>query len=172
MATPGAWMTDKQRETQNAKQRARWAAMSDDDKTAYYARRKAAGKNRISKMRYYAKNKAVVNQKTKEWRLKNLEHVKEFRREKNLAQYGLTTKTRDEMLARQGGVCAICRRTTPGGHGYWHVDHDHAVGQHAVRGILCSDCNTTLGKIGDSLDSVREWASSAVSYMQRAAEAR
>lgn len=150
------------------KQRERWAAMSLDEKAAYYARRKAAGKNRISKRRYYEKNKAAINEKTKGWRLKNLDRVKAFRREKNLAQYGLTTEARDAMLAAQGGGCAICRRMTPGGQGQWHVDHDHAIGPFAVRGILCGDCNTTLGKIGDTLEGVRTWTANAVEYMERA----
>lgn len=156
-----------------AKQRARWAAMSPEEKAEYYARRKAAnertGNASKSKRRHYEKNKTAINQKTKEWRVKNLDYVKTFRREKNLARYGLTTESKMEMLASQGGGCAICHRTNPGGRGYWHVDHDHEIGQGAVRGILCNNCNTTLGKIGDRLVTVREWAASAVRYMERAA---
>jgi hypothetical protein len=52
------------------------------------------------------------------------------------------------MVARQGGVCPICRRALGTRH---HVDHDHATGE--VRGILCFTCNGGLGNYSD--DAVR-----------------
>lgn len=52
------------------------------------------------------------------------------------------------MLADQNDSCAICSRPfsdtmTP------YVDHDHDTGQ--VRGLLCSNCNTGLGMLQDSI---------------------
>ncbi|SPL97795.1 Phage endonuclease VII [[Actinomadura] parvosata subsp. kistnae] len=47
------------------------------------------------------------------------------------------------MLARQGGLCAICR-VVPG----TFVDHCHATGQ--VRGVLCFTCNNGLGHFADN----------------------
>ncbi|WP_229687322.1 endonuclease VII domain-containing protein [Micromonospora parathelypteridis] len=48
-----------------------------------------------------------------------------------------------ELLAEQGGVCAIC-----GGADPQHLDHDHRTGW--VRGILCFNCNGGLGQFRDS----------------------
>ncbi len=52
--------------------------------------------------------------------------------------YGLTADEVDEMLAAQGGVCAICREL-PEVEARMHIDHDHRSG--AIRGVLCSRCN-------------------------------
>ena len=63
-------------------------------------------------------------------------------------RYGITAEEVDEMLAAQGGVCAICR-TAPAAH----VDHDHATG--AVRALLCFGCNGGLGQFKDNPEFLR-----------------
>lgn len=57
-------------------------------------------------------------------------------------RYGIGQADFDEMLAEQGGRCAIC-----GGPDPQHVDHDHRNGW--VRGILCFNCNGGLGQFKD-----------------------
>ncbi len=47
-------------------------------------------------------------------------------RKGRLKTYGLTPATYDELLAAQGGVCAICQ--TPPGDRLLHVDHAHDTG--------------------------------------------
>jgi hypothetical protein len=59
-------------------------------------------------------------------------------------RYGLTAAQVDEMVAEQGGRCAICREKPAE-----HVDHDHATGE--VRGLLCFTCNVGLGQLRDDL---------------------
>ena len=54
-------------------------------------------------------------------------------------KYGLTLEAFDELLASQGGGCAICGKSDPD-----NVDHDHATGR--VRGILCFNCNIAIGQ--------------------------
>ncbi len=62
--------------------------------------------------------------------------------------YGISAAQYDEMLAFQGGRCAICGEKEPGGHGrFFCVDHDHATGD--VRGLLCQPCNVKLAAIED-----------------------
>lgn len=61
--------------------------------------------------------------------------------------YGITLKQHEEMLDRQGGLCAICKNS---GDGRWSklcVDHDHKNGN--VRELLCRRCNMVLGQVGD-----------------------
>lgn len=50
---------------------------------------------------------------------------------------GLTKAELDEMLAAQGGRCAVCRQS-----GKLVVDHDHDTG--IVRGLLCRRCNMSM----------------------------
>jgi hypothetical protein len=55
----------------------------------------------------------------------------------------------DELLVRQGGGCAICRRTPEELGKVLSVDHCHTNGH--VRGLLCSTCNFGLGQFKDDL---------------------
>jgi len=48
-------------------------------------------------------------------------------------------------LAANGGTCDLCGAGQPGGHGTWHVDHNHSTG--VVRGAVCYLCNSMLGRI-------------------------
>lgn len=80
-----------------------------------------------------------------------------------LKQYGLTEAKFDELLAEQNGGCAVCGSETSNGRGeHLHVDHDHETG--VVRGILCHDCNTGLGKFKDNPALLR----AAADYLERA----
>ncbi len=63
--------------------------------------------------------------------------------------YGLTGVAYDNLLAHQGGRCAICLRP-PEADKELHVDHDHASG--AVRGLLCRMCNKGLGHFEDEIE--------------------
>lgn len=92
------------------------------------------------------------------WNANNPEASRQVSRVRNLARYSLTPEQYEQMLARQGGKCAICFTSDPGGQGQWHVDHDHACcedkkscGQ-CVRALLCRSCNTGLGQFQDDPD--------------------
>ncbi|MEF9902774.1 endonuclease VII domain-containing protein [Streptomyces sp. P9-A2] len=66
-------------------------------------------------------------------------------------QYGITEAERDQMVASQMGLCVICLRAPA-----VHVDHCHRTGK--VRGVLCFNCNSAIGKLGDDPDAVRRAA--------------
>ena len=68
-------------------------------------------------------------------------------------RYSITEQRYDEILAAQGGVCAICKKDCR--RGSLSVDHDHtccpgvkSCGK-CVRGLLCRTCNQALGNLRD-----------------------
>lgn len=82
-------------------------------------------------------------------------------------KFGITFADRAERLEAQGGGCAICGATEPGGKGQFHVDHDHACcpgktscGE-CIRGLLCTRCNVGIAMFQD--DAAR--MTSAITYL-------
>ena len=80
-------------------------------------------------------------------------------------RYGMTPEHYDEMLKKQGGVCAICHRPeTRSSRGRvlsLVVDHDHETCE--VRALLCHRCNSAIGYADDSPDRLR----AAAEYLER-----
>ena len=111
---------------------------------------------------------------TKEYRQRSESHkrsVQKWRRGANgrayqrrgmlKSNYGITQDGYDRMLTEQGGVCAICGTTNPGGrYGCLVVDHNHATGK--VRGLLCDRCNKGAGFFNDD----PELLDKAVAYLR------
>lgn len=69
--------------------------------------------------------------------------------------FGLSLEDYQQMLDRQGGVCAICKqpettKSNTGGDKNLSVDHCHKTGK--IRGLLCHHCNTGIGKFNDNVD--------------------
>lgn len=121
---------------------------------AHKAERRAKGKL------YYAANRVRILERDKAYnfhhrdeKLAYFKHYnathKEIRRDQNLRRYyGLGSEEFNKLLHDQGDVCAICK-TNSWGHRGPELDHDH--GSKKIRGILCSRCNLTLGRIEESL---------------------
>ena len=65
-----------------------------------------------------------------------------------LAKYGLSEEDYTAMIDQAGGVCEICKQPEVKNKDL-SIDHDHAT--LAVRGILCDNCNTVLGRVKDSV---------------------
>ena len=74
-------------------------------------------------------------------------------------RYGVTKAQYEEILGRQGGVCAICKEPPTKLLG---VDHCHDSMQ--VRGLLCDNCNSGIGRLGDNAGRVRR----ALAYLEGA----
>lgn len=103
--------------------------------------------SRIRNKRRYEANKDACKRRAVEWWRKNPDKREVvYRRNRLKDAYGLSLETWDAMHAAQNGTCKICgeqersRRLA--------VDHCHDTG--AVRGLLCTRCNTALGLIKDS----------------------
>lgn len=78
-----------------------------------------------------------------------------------LRQYGLTAPQYDEMLEKQGFVCAICKKpesmlSRAGKVRELAIDHDHQTGK--VRALLCYRCNIGLGLFDEDPNRLRAMA--------------
>ena len=78
---------------------------------------------------------------------------------KNRHEHQLRSDTRlnlseyNAMLKAQDGVCALCRKTCATGRRL-AVDHCHDTGR--IRGLLCMRCNTAIGALGDTKESIEK----------------
>lgn len=71
------------------------------------------------------------------------EYFKNHRLKNN---YGITLEQFNEMYQNQNGLCYICSKEIVGKQ--VKVDHNHSTGQ--VRKLLCHNCNTALGLLGEN----------------------
>lgn len=69
------------------------------------------------------------------------------------ASYFLSCDEYEKLLARAKGHCERCGvpATSVPGRGKLVVDHDHRVGQRAVRGLICMRCNSHLRHVDSGL---------------------
>lgn len=130
----------------------RWRKANPDKQKEYRRRYDEKHPGRSRKQRVAA---------TKAWRKRNPKKFREAHRKYQLnwrlqKKFGITIQQRDAMLAAQGGKCKGCGSDTPNWKGDWHVDHCHKTNK--VRGILCHNCNTALGRVKDSPDVLRNLA--------------
>ena len=65
------------------------------------------------------------------------------------AKYGIGLKEYEEMFQKQNGLCAICLKPQDGAKRL-AVDHCHETLK--VRGLLCFDCNTSIGKFNHDIE--------------------
>jgi hypothetical protein len=124
------------------------------------------------RQRYLADPETAIA-RVKRWQQANSDRVNEYHRVRRakpevkradranhlMRKYGITIEQYDELLAQQGGGCAICGRE-PRPDISLHLDHDHETGQ--LRGILCFRCNNALGDLDDDVSLLRE----AVRYLE------
>lgn len=114
------------------------------------------------KVALYQKNGPWRQEYDRKHRAENPEIYRGYQLKKD---FGIGLTEYQAMFVAQNGVCAICaqpeRDTHSGKVKALAVDHHHETG--AMRGLLCSGCNTGLGKLGD--DPIRLRA--AADYIER-----
>lgn len=104
--------------------------------------------------------KKCANDRQNEYNSRNPDKVHKRNNEK---KYGVSYEEYCDMLEKQDHCCAICGGVeTHRRKKNLSVDHCHTTGK--VRGLLCSECNTGLGKFKDSLDLLEK----AKEYLQNA----
>jgi hypothetical protein len=78
-------------------------------------------------------------------------------------RYGILESEYNDLLSSQNNVCAVCAGVNESGH-YLSVDHCHTSGD--VRGLLCTRCNTALGKVKDDVEILRN----LINYLEKHAQ--
>ena len=138
-----------------AGERARWAS----DPEAYRARRRERRKlaREANPEVYRAEQQRYRERHAKRLRLKDQRRACE--------KHGLSLEDYKTMLLMQGGRCATCGFVAARQRRSLDIDHDHdcCPGTYScgrcVRGLLCSGCNNTLGRVRDNASLLRSLAS-------------
>jgi hypothetical protein len=92
------------------------------------------------------KIRKLLNERSKAWRDKNKERHALSKKKSILKHtYGITLKEYEDILKKQNGKCAICKRKEK----ILCVDHCHKTGK--VRGLLCHLCNRSIGMMKDDI---------------------
>lgn len=95
----------------------------------------------------YTSCKHCKNEKSKAWAASNKHKVKEHRRKTRLKTiYGMSLEDYQTMFDAQEGKCALCGEKEE--KKSLAVDHCHITGK--IRALLCTNCNTILGKAHDN----------------------
>lgn len=125
-------------------------------------REKAREISRRSNQKRRVENPEVIRAYQASYREQNREILSDKERQR---RFGVTRQDYAEMFHHQNGVCAICSQpetaTRLGRVKALSVDHNHQTG--AVRGLLCSDCNTGIGKLKEN----RNILLSAIQYLDK-----
>ena len=94
-----------------------------------------------------------------EFKQRGLERSRRFSLMRN---YGITLDEFNKMNATQGSKCKICdTHVNKLAGNTLYIDHCHITG--AIRGLLCSRCNSGIGMMNDNIDTVR----SALRYLEQ-----
>ena len=125
------------REAQRAYHRAYHRAWS---KRKYHEDPQYRERKLAQSLAYYAAHRAELIERMRRRYRADVHVAEKFR----ARHYGLSAADYNRILARQNGVCGICKR--PGRK--LCVDHCHATGK--VRGLLCHNCNRGLGFYNDN----------------------
>lgn len=113
-------------------------------------------KNNRTNDGYDTRCKACANSYKAKWLEKNSTQASLQRADNRLqVRYGISLKDYTSMLIKQNYSCAICGNSPEEGRTNTFrlsVDHCHSTGK--VRGLLCQKCNTGLGLLGDTYESL------------------
>jgi hypothetical protein len=107
----------------------------------------------------------IENKRKRDWADKNPERSRYNLKNARLKrQFGITSEDYDSMFQAQNGLCDICKKPEPGRGKLGRVkdlavDHCHTTGK--IRGLLCFHCNSSIGKMQDSVEILQ----SAIDYL-------
>ena len=118
--------------------------------------------NSIYKKQYHKVNVDYC----RKYRKENRERIQKYQKEYDLKKYNLTLEQKNEMLNKQNGCCAICKKPETAFNSKIKtikslaVDHNHKNGK--VRGLLCGNCNIGIGKLKEDIQILKN----AIQYIE------
>jgi hypothetical protein len=118
----------------------------------------------LNRKEYRDRQKTGTTKYTRKFTKEDYEtpEYKEHQRDRSLKRiYGISIEDYNLLFTNQDGSCAICKIHQSKLKRPLDVDHDHETGK--VRGLLCSNCNTSLGLLKDST----ELLSHAIKYLEK-----
>ena len=99
--------------------------------------------------RNYCKQCAVLT--TKKYEQNHPDRELNYRLNK---KYLISKQQYDHILNNQNGKCAICNREfSDAKNRRLCIDHNHLTSK--IRGLLCFNCNTALGKVSDDINILK-----------------
>jgi hypothetical protein len=155
----------KNREKANAANKA-WIAANRERKNEanrqWCAKPENKGKKKAWHARWMKNNPEKLAAMRKAYRERRRDHLKTVSRRNHLRrEYGLTPAQYDALLASQQGRCAVCSTDDPAPLACLCVDHCHKTG--AVRGLLCFNCNVSIGRMRDDPELLK----AAITYLEK-----
>lgn len=108
---------------------------------------------------FYLNSKRLPRPRCKVCHIKQSESVKHLRKQSIkeklrenflMKEYNLSPRDYNLLVINQNGRCKICGAHQSGLKEVLCVDHCHSTRR--IRGLLCSECNTGLGKFKDSTE--------------------
>jgi hypothetical protein len=102
-------------------------------------------KQKISIKNWKNKNRKQLIKTEKIWLQDNPDYHRRLHLKKT---YKISLENYNNLLKSQNGVCAICGQIEKINNRSLSIDHDHVTGK--IRGLLCYECNTGLGKFKDN----------------------
>lgn len=92
---------------------------------------------------------------SKSWAKHNPEKTKVIRRKEALKRCGFTPELFNELIQKQKGLCAICKKPSHDSKPL-RPDHNHSTMQ--PRELLCEPCNLGLGRFKEDIELMEKAA--------------
>lgn len=91
------------------------------------------------------------------WRARRPKSYIKYRLRNRAKKFGMTVEDLVALTQEADGHCMLCEQPSK----RLAVDHCHETGR--VRGLLCMNCNTGLGRLGDNIAGLKR----AIKYLKR-----
>jgi hypothetical protein len=119
--------------------------------SGYQSRCKECQNNYLSKT-WYPKNKDKHILNTRDWKSNNKDREVSY-------SLNISIIEAKKLIEKGKTSCDICGSNK-------NLNYDHCHKTNLARGVLCTKCNMLLGKLGDNLESVKDYTNKILEYLK------